>query len=124
MTPYIGTKIIKAKPMNRKEYYDLWGWEIDPADAKYEGYLVEYEDSESNHPDFEGYISWSPKDVFEKAYKRNGSLNFGHVVELLKMGESVTRDGVHLTLIDGEIYQLTPWVASQTDILSEDWQVV
>lgn len=24
---------------------------------------------QSNHPDFEGYISWSPKAVFEKAYQ-------------------------------------------------------
>lgn len=49
MKQYIGTKIIKAKPMTRGEYNKLREWEIpeneNPAD---EGYLVEYSD---------GYIS-------------------------------------------------------------------
>ena len=44
MTDYIGTKLVKAKPESK--------------DGK-DGYKVIYED---------GYISWSPKDVFEKAY--------------------------------------------------------
>lgn len=39
-------------------------------DPKEDGYLVEYQDGgKPNHPDYEGYISWSPKDVFEKAYQ-------------------------------------------------------
>lgn len=72
MEKYIGTKIIKAKPMNRLDYNNLRGWEVpadeDPSD---DGYLVEYTDGgKANHPDFDGYISWSPKDVFERAYKR------------------------------------------------------
>lgn len=44
MKYYIGTKVIKAEPM---------------AKGSTEGYKVMYED---------GYISWSPKDVFERAY--------------------------------------------------------
>ena len=42
---YIGTKIVFAYPLVK--------------DGK-EGYSVEYED---------GYISWSPKDVFERCYR-------------------------------------------------------
>lgn len=71
MEEYIGTKTIKAKPMTRLAYNQLRGWEL-PADedGSDEGFLVEYIDGgKSNHPDFAGYISWSPKDVFERAYK-------------------------------------------------------
>lgn len=66
----IGVKKVFAKPMNRKEYNDYRGWTL-PADENGadEGYLVEYvEGGKSNHHKHEGYISWSPKDVFEKGY--------------------------------------------------------
>ena len=68
---YEGTKRLYATTMNRGDYNDYRGWEVpadeNPAD---EGYLVEYVDGgQSNHLDHAGYISWSPKDVFERAYK-------------------------------------------------------
>ena len=72
MERYIGVKEIKARPMNRKEYNDYRGW-ICPANENGadEGMLVEYLDAgQQNHEDHEGYISWSPKDVFSKAYYR------------------------------------------------------
>lgn len=61
MKTYIGTKIIKAKPMTRGDYNKHRGWEI-PADENPddEGYLVQYDND---------YVSWSPKDVFETAYR-------------------------------------------------------
>ena len=70
MKKYIGTKHILAKPMNRQEYNDYREWELpSDEDGKDEGYLVEYLDSpNSNHPNHKCYISWSPKDVFERAY--------------------------------------------------------
>lgn len=61
MKTYIGTKIINAAPMTRGEYNTYRGWAIpeneNPAD---EGYLVKYDQS---------YESWSPKEVFELAYR-------------------------------------------------------
>lgn len=71
MKKYIGTKVLKAVPMNRGDYNILRGWNIpENEDPKEDGYLVEYQDGgKPNHPDYEGYISWSPKDVFEKAYQ-------------------------------------------------------
>lgn len=159
---FIGTKTINAKPMNRQEYNDLRGWQVpdneNPAD---DGYLVEYVDSEPNHPDFEGYISWSPKEVFEKAYKSSGELSFGHAMEFLKQGKKVARkgwngkgmflfyvpankypaDGNKLGTLKG-VYQddlvpykayiamktvddeVVPWLASQTDVLADDWVIV
>lgn len=71
MEKYTGTKEIKAKPMSRGDYNILRGWAI-PAneDPKEEGYLVEYEpNGKPNLEGYEGYVSWSPKDVFEKAYQ-------------------------------------------------------
>ena len=71
MENYIGVKNIKAEPMTRLEYNFYRGWVL-PKDenGSDEGYLVEYiNGGESNHIDHKGYISWSPKAVFEKAYK-------------------------------------------------------
>lgn len=95
MNRYIGTKALNAKPMTRLAYNDLRGWEVpadeNPAD---DGYLVEYSDGgKANHPNFAGYISWSPKDVFERAYRRSDALTFGEALELLKAGERVARAG-------------------------------
>lgn len=70
MKTYVGTKMVKARPMSRAEYNEYQGWDL-PADENGEdsGYLVEYLDGGlSNHPEHENYISWSPADVFEKAY--------------------------------------------------------
>jgi hypothetical protein len=60
MNRYIGTKLIEAKEMNLGDYNKLKGWPIpENEDPKTEGYMVKYSDD---------YISWSPKDVFEKSY--------------------------------------------------------
>ena len=73
MKSYTGTKTINAKPMNRVDYNVLRGWTLpDNENGSDEGFLVEYTDGgKSNHPEFAGYISWSPADVFEKAYRLN-----------------------------------------------------
>lgn len=67
---FIGTKEIKACPMNWGEYCALRGWEVrEDRDPKELGYLVEYQnDSDSNVKGFEGYISWSPTKPFDEAY--------------------------------------------------------
>lgn len=82
MKQYTGTKTLKAKPMTRGIYNQLRGWTItegeDPEEA---GYLVEYQDGgKPNHPDFEGYISWSPADVFEKSYSEGAAPQSGTTV--------------------------------------------
>ena len=65
MKKYLGVKVIQAEK--------CWGLDNKCVDANSEhcgreidGYKVVYED---------GYISWSPKDVFEKAYKEVGDYN-------------------------------------------------
>lgn len=188
MKPYIGLKSILAKPMTRAVYNQYRGWEL-PADENGddEGFLVEYTDGgDGNHPDHTGYISWSPRAVFEKAYAASGSMNFSHALAALKEGKHVSRsgwngkgmfiflnkgsypngatvefpegmsgddlegqnindigsiDGVSCGLFDrgddGTAVRLpnvnirvasgatvTGWLASQTDMLAEDWGVV
>lgn len=57
---YIGTKIVKAEPMTNTEFAGTIrrlgedDWSTSP------GYKVIYED---------GYVSWSPKETFERAYR-------------------------------------------------------
>lgn len=68
---YRGTKEVFAKPMTRLAYNIHRGWELpEDENGDDEGFLVEYVDGgQGNHPDHAGYISWSPKDVFERAYR-------------------------------------------------------
>lgn len=73
MKTYTGTKTIKAVPMTKGAYNKYRGWDM-PAgeDTNEQVYLVEYEadpSSKPNHPDHAGYISMSPKHVFDKAYR-------------------------------------------------------
>ena len=83
MKKYVGTKELKAIPMNKEEYCQYRQWEVPlNENPKEEGYLVEYLDGgKPNDERHLGYISWSPKDVFEKAYKlieeNNGILSEG-----------------------------------------------
>ncbi len=85
MKKYVGTKMLEAKPMNRGEYNNYRGWPIPNDENPHDdGYLVKYQD---------GYESWSPKEIFEEAYKDCAGLTFGIAVELLKKGCKLARDG-------------------------------
>lgn len=59
---YIGTKIIEAEPMIRKEYEALFNQQVNSSDE--EGYHVIYPNPKGD------YHSWSPKDVFDAAYRQ------------------------------------------------------
>lgn len=99
------------------------------------GYAVRYAD---------GYESWSPQAVFEEAYQPLDRLSFGHALLVLKANGKVRRAGwngngqhleiyhpaasdlmtvpyIFITTVEGN---LVPWLASQTDMLANDWQVV
>ena len=84
MEKYIGTKVVKAEPMTMTEAQKVLGRELKPANLEEDGYLVEYKD---------GYKSWSPRSVFEEAYRELGSVNFGGAIDLLKAGLAVRRKG-------------------------------
>ena len=148
---YIGTKLIKAKPMTRGDYNAYRGWTIpENENPDEEGYLVVYVDSDD-------YVSWSPKDVFDRAYRScDGCMTFGGALELLKMWFKVARKGwngkkqyiqlatgISYSSPDGEIVNCEHdaigskaiafvgtsgvqmgWLASQADMLANDWRVV
>jgi hypothetical protein len=75
MGTYIGTKVVGATPMSRGAYNAYRGWQMpDNEDPLDDGYLVEYLDGGKPNDDrHAGYISWSPKDVFERSYQPSGT---------------------------------------------------
>lgn len=148
MKKYIGTKEIKARPMTRGEYNAFKGWTMPSNEvASEEGYLVEYAD---------GYKSWSPKNVFEEAYRECDNMTFGLAIEALKKGKRVARKGwngksqycelasnisyvnagkdvvncEHVAIGNKAIAFVGTsgvqmgWLASQADMLAEDWCIV
>lgn len=73
MVAFIGTKSVLATTMTRGEYNEYRGWTIpENEDPTEQGYLVEYVDGgKPNDERHAGYISWSPRDVFEKSYHQS-----------------------------------------------------
>lgn len=143
MPKYIGVKIIWAIPMTREAFEAKHGRNVG-GDKHGEGYEVTYEG---------GYQAWSPKDVFDAAYRPMDALTFGLAIEALKLGKKVARRGwngkgifielqvpdQHSKMSSPYIFIDTtglqsdnpdaprsrvPWLASQTDMLAEDWRVV
>lgn len=149
MQKYIGTKIIEAVPAIRKggKIYEE-DWPIPKSmDPTEEGYKVRYPD---------GYESWSPKDVFEEAYRPTDCMSFGLAIEAMKKGKKVARRGwngknQHIELATRISYMTAEgvfvnveheaignkaiafcgtsgvqmgWLASQADMLADDWEVV
>lgn len=86
MKTYIGTKIIQAEPMELYEATTYFGRQFVTTDptANMDGYKVVYPD---------GYESWSPKAVFEEAYRLTSGMTFGLAVEAMKKGKRVARNG-------------------------------
>ena len=114
MQTYIGTKIIKAEPMNKAAYNVYRGWAMPPnEDPEAEGCLVEYQDGgKANDSRHEGYISWSPKDAFDKAYRPMDGITFSLAIEALKKGLKVARDGwngkgMFIFLVPGSTFRVS-----------------
>ncbi len=107
-----------------------------------------------NHPKHAGYISWSPEAQFDAAYRPTNGMSFGLAIEALKAGKRVARagwngKGMWLALVNSALCDLhadgmnffslesigwigmktadnkfVPWLASQTDMLADDWRIV
>ena len=95
MQMHIGVKLVRPIAMNRRDYNTYRGWEfLADENGDDEGFLIEYLDGgKANHPDHVGYISWSPKSVFEQAYFKCSGLPFGHALEAAKKGMKIAREG-------------------------------
>lgn len=79
---YTGTKTIYAAPMTKSEAEKVLGKSITPATAGMDGYLVEYPD---------GYRSWSPKHVFENAYRISETHVDRMKIELADLNERICK---------------------------------
>lgn len=120
---FVGTKVVHATPMNRGDYNEVRGWAVpdneDPTDA---GFLVEYPDQPSNCEGFLGYVSWSPKAVFEASYEEidvNGKGAHGgptwHDRLLVEKSELLDRLDKLTTFIAGPLFEALP--SDQKDLL-------
>ena len=78
---FIGVKIVGATPMTREAFEAQEGRNVG-GDKHGDGYMVTYEG---------GYRAWSPKDVFDAAYRPINAMTFGLAIEALKMGKKVRR---------------------------------
>ena len=155
MKQYIGTKIIQAAPALRlddgKGDVRIELLENNPlprpGDSVDMGYKVVYED---------GYESWSPLDVFDRAYRQTDGMSFGLAIEAAKMGKRIARKGwngknqyvqlatcISYVTHDGGLINAhhdaignkalafvgtsgvqMGWLASQADMLADDWRIV
>ena len=153
MTCYIGTKLILGREMNLGEYNLHRGWTIpEDEDPEKEGYLVSYPDDyiswspkdvfeESYRPTSEGTMSfsgalamlkggikvarigWNGKGMF--LFMVDGSqfaVNRAPLNEIYPEGTVIDyRPHIDMKTADG---QIVPWVASQSDLLVDDWTTV
>ena len=150
MKTYIGTKIIEAAPAIRirGKVYEANELIIPiSTELAEEGYKVRYQD---------GYESFSPKAVFEEAYRPIDGMNFGLAIEAMKKGKKCRRAGwngknQHIELASAISYTNPEGVivnaehdaignkaiafcgtsgiqmgllASQADMLADDWEIV
>lgn len=148
MRKYIGTKIIQAVPAVRIDgVIYTYDEPIPRAMNRENGYKVIYPD---------GYVSFSPKDVFEEAYRPTDDMSFGLAIEAAKKGHKIARRGwngknQYIELAHSISY-VSPdlrvincnhdsignkafafvgtsgvqmgWLASQADMLADDWYIV
>ena len=119
MKTYIGTKIVKAWPALRvttpdgKHEYAEVGDIVHPNAKVEEGYRVQYKD---------GYLSWSPKAVFEEAYRETNGMGFGWAIEAAKMGEKIARAGWNGKNQYVELATCVSYKNAATEIVNVDHQ--
>lgn len=155
MKQYIGTKILEAEQAFRFRG-KVYGIEDNAPVHLFEEYPEEVERGyRLRYPD--GYISWSPQEVFEEAYRRTDGMNFGLALEAVKKGKRVARagwngKGMYIFLADVNDFHTAAdisefedqdvgcpdvlairtaqrelqvgWLASQADMLADDWYIV
>lgn len=149
MKKYIGTKIIEAKPMNRGEYNNYRDWTIpeneNPAD---EGYLVKYPDGyeswspkkqfEEAYRAFDGGMPFGSaielmKQGFRVARKgwngKNQYIELASNISYVNAAKEVVNTeheaiGNKAIAFVGTAGVQMGWLASQADMLAEDWNVV
>lgn len=96
MNKYIGFKTIDAEPMTDMQYevFKDGGIHNDYGGVEMDGYKVVYQD---------GYVSWSPKEIFEKSYMQvsdNNTITQDNVDHFIDYYED-TKIGDKTTVVRG-----------------------
>lgn len=148
MKKYIGTKMIEAKPMNRGDYNKYRGWTIpedeNPAD---EGYFVKYSDGyeswspkkqfEEAYRDCKSMTFGIALELLKKGCKvaREG---WNGKEQYIQLATSISYKSADDEIVNCEHEAIgnkaiafvgtsgvqMGWLASQADMLAEDWVVV
>ena len=151
MQRYIGTKIINATEMTLGDYNQLRGWEMPKdEDAKRPGYLVVYPDGYKSWSPKEAFEEayritdninfglaleamkkgkkvarngWNGKDmyVFKTNYPPNSTHHGGTGDKQFPLLDSLCMKTINSS---GRVAVLIGWLASQTDMLNDDWFIV
>ena len=149
MKTYIGTKIIQAEPMSRGDYNTYRGWQIpadeNPAD---EGYLVKYSDNyeswspkkqfEEAYRAFEGGMNFGHAiELLKQGFKvsrkgwnrKNQYIELATNISYINAAKEVVNCnheaiGNKAIAFVGTSGVQMGWLASQADMLAEDWIVV
>lgn len=149
MQKYIGTKVILAEPMTRGKYNEYRGWQIpEDENPEDEGYLVKYSDNyeswsprvqfERAYRSFDGGMPFgSALDLLKMGYKlaRKGWNGKSQYIELatnisyVNAAKEVVNSehdaiGNKAIAFVGTSGVQMGWLASQADMLAEDWVVV
>ena len=108
---YRGVKLLEdAIEMNLRDYNEYRGFKLpDTEDGDKEGFLVEYEitaDNKPNHPAHQGYISWSPKEVFVKSYKKYDSWSDRVIVERDELQTKIDKLSAYLLDADDNSHEI------------------
>lgn len=116
MKQYLGAKLVKAEPADK---------------SGDQGYFIEYPD---------GYTSWSPKAVFEEAYREVSGLTYGLAQEAMLKGFKVRCKqwvaGRFLEYVPESEYKfpyiketfasghVAMWLPNHVDLLASDWEII
>lgn len=149
MRKYIGTKMIQAKPMTRGEYNKYRGWVL-PADEDpdVQGYLVRYPDGYESWSPWDVFeeayrltdvmnfgLALEAAKMGEKIARagwngKNQYVFLAHEPDFVTDADISAFDGKDVEVCDVLVMKTAQdkfcmgWLASQTDMLADDWYIV
>lgn len=109
MKQYTSRKSILAKPMTLGEYNKYRNWDMPKnEDPLKEGYLVEYLDSPTtNMPHgHTNYISWSPKNIFDKSHIEFNPFSVGCIRVGLEFNPTDNTNVTKIKLVGAELIDM------------------
>ena len=148
MKKYLGVKLIEAEPMNLGDYNKFKGWPMpNDEDPLREGFKVKYSDDyiswspkeafEESYREISGLTFGLAIEALKKGFKvaRNGWNGKSQYIELAEKISYINSKG---ELINSEHNAIgnkaiafvgtsgiqIGWLASQADMLAEDWRIV